>query len=684
MKKRSLVVAVAGLIFALAVPPARAGIGRWTSYGPPAGFLISLAVHPSGRLFLATELINVYASSVESGVYASDDGGRSWFWSGTGMMNERVRAVAVDPEDGNVYAVGMTRFFRSTDQGRTWNVRAQGLSLGEPVLGAGGDLLILVPGEPDTLFLARDKSLFRSPDDGATWQSIDFHPQTAIASILVDPNNGQSLFVGTVQEETNVVDEPIPGGLFHSADGGQTWSEIIKPEEVPFPGSHPPFSFGVLGLAATPASPGTFFALAGTDLFRSTDNGVTWQSVAPAPPPGIGYLYSVAVVPGSPDTVFSIQQVDSNDGYAHVGLYASQDSGTTWTRLDDGTIPPSVHLVVAPDGGLYGLTLDGFARGENGGAHWSHFWVGSGFCGSSATFPSGGLLRWSRDGSRIYSLVGSRLFESNDGGRSWTARSQSFSESCVQLTDVQIDPSRSEALFITTDAGVYRSDDSGMSWTATAPPGDPKAVRSFNTLAITQGVLIGGGLGIERSTDGGRTWQKTLSRYTLSPYGGQLSRYVTRLRVDPKRPQVVYAEVTKENERDPRANERVIYRSNNGGLTWRRLAAGATLVAVDPQMTRTLYLVRNGHLLRSLDDGRTWRAIGSLPEGATYDLLVDRADARTLYAASPAAVFRSTDGGVTWSPFDKGLRGLVRNLLRDPRRPVLYTGAGGLFQIRVP
>jgi hypothetical protein len=146
-RPRRVLLAVVLPVF-LAALPAGAGIGRWTPYGPPSGSLLDLTVHPSGRLLVAAVAANIYAKNVEGGVYASDDGGRSWLWSGTGMGAEKALAMAVDPEDGDLYAVGVTRFFRSTDQGRTWTVRAQSLPLGEPALGEGSDLLTLVPGSP--------------------------------------------------------------------------------------------------------------------------------------------------------------------------------------------------------------------------------------------------------------------------------------------------------------------------------------------------------------------------------------------------------------------------------------------------------------------------------------------------------------------------------------------------------
>ena len=133
-RRRSLVrkqlcrlLAAAWLVSILSALPARAGIGHWDPYGPPAGTVISFAVHPSGRLLIVAEEGHLYARAMESEVHASADGGRSWFWSGAGLGDERMRAVAVDPEDGDVYALGVTRFFRSTDGGITWAPFGSGL-----------------------------------------------------------------------------------------------------------------------------------------------------------------------------------------------------------------------------------------------------------------------------------------------------------------------------------------------------------------------------------------------------------------------------------------------------------------------------------------------------------------------------------------------------------------------------
>jgi hypothetical protein len=64
---------------------ADAQVGRFVPYGPPRGALLDLVAGPRRPALPRAE---------ESGVYASRDGGRTWAWSGAGMGNQAVRALA--------------------------------------------------------------------------------------------------------------------------------------------------------------------------------------------------------------------------------------------------------------------------------------------------------------------------------------------------------------------------------------------------------------------------------------------------------------------------------------------------------------------------------------------------------------------------------------------------------------
>ena len=75
----------------------------------------------------------------------------------------------------------------------------------------------------------------------------------------------------------------------------------------------------------------------------------------------------------------------------------------------------------------------------------------------------------------------------------------------------------------------------------------------------------------------------------------------------------------------------------------------------------TLYIVAADELLASTDDGETWNALGTRPEGYPVELIVIDTAARktvTMYLAlSDNGIFRSTDTGKHWIPVNNGLTG---------------------------
>ena len=242
-----------------------------------------------------------------------------------------------------------------------------------------------------------------------------------------------------------------------------------------------------------------------------------------------------------------------------------------------------------------------------------------------------------------------------------------------QYPDVQIDPSRSGALYASTDGGVYRSNDSGLTWTSTAPRDVRTPYGLSRRWRSMPAAFVGAGCGVERSTDGGRSWRPTLS-CDVRHWDSTFTRFVTRLRTDPQRPQVVYAEVTEESERHPPT----VFPLRLSQQGWRadletprrgfhpdrlRSAEGPDPLSGEEETAVSAQRQRRPHL-ESHRHSRTRRRWG-------FDLLVDRAELRTLYSAGRVDVYRSLDGGATWTPFSNGLRGVRGNLIRDPRRPVL-------------
>ncbi|MEN9935534.1 MAG: hypothetical protein RLZZ387_2113 [Chloroflexota bacterium] len=113
-----------------------------------------------------------------------------------------------------------------------------------------------------------------------------------------------------------------PDGLWRSADGGQSWAQTLETPSIPRSGIGD--TFAVLG-----GNEPTLLA-ASSGLYRSPDNGATWQPAAVEPP--LGGDVSV-IVPASYhiDTAFAGTEAGQ--------VYITTDRGRSWLLLKDG-LPP--------------------------------------------------------------------------------------------------------------------------------------------------------------------------------------------------------------------------------------------------------------------------------------------------------------------------------------------------------
>jgi hypothetical protein len=150
-----------------------------------------------------------------------------------------------------------------------------------------------------------------------------------------------------------------------------------------------------------------------------------------------------------------------------------------------------------------------------------------------------------------------------------------------------------------------------------------------------------------KSTDGGDTWRDTGLGFT------------TALAIDPITPSTLYA------------GGSAVFRSMNAGATWAAANAGLpeTLVSslvVDPVTPSTLYATV-GNIFRSTDAATSWNDTGFYAS----DLVIDPIVPSTLYAGNSDGVFKSTDASVTWEYLR--LRN-IRALAIDPITPSTARG----------
>jgi uncharacterized protein (TIGR03437 family) len=250
-----------------------------------------------------------------------------------------------------------------------------------------------------------------------------------------------------------------------------------------------------------------------------------------------------------------------------------------------------------------------------------------------------------------------------------------------RINSIAIDPRDGRVMFIATpNAGVWRTRDGGTNWT---PVTDNQASPAIGALALDPtnpdtvyagtGDPIGfSGAGILKSTDGGNTWTLTAQPFATG-YGGHR---IASIAVSPTNGQIVLAAVA------PPASGLVsvgIYRSTDGGATWRSALVGPlgyqvifhptdgniAWATLGPDPNPASNPPRTG-ILKSTDAGATWTPIngsgpGALPVSTAFffRLAVAPSAPNTMYASlasstsNPAGIigmYKSTDGGGTWSP----------------------------------
>jgi photosystem II stability/assembly factor-like uncharacterized protein len=232
--------------------------------------------------------------------------------------------------------------------------------------------------------------------------------------------------------------------------------------------------------------------------------------------------------------------------------------------------------------------------------------------------------------------------------------------------------------FGSVGSGVWKTEDAGQTWfnltdkffggtvgAVAVAESDPNVIYAGEGEQTLRN-NVSSGWGVWKSTDAGKTWKHI---------GLKDSRHISRIRIHPKNPDIVYVaamgNLWKPNEM------RGVFRSTDGGQTWKKVlyineTAGVADLIVDPGNPRILYastwnMKRNGYrmdsggpdskLWKSTDGGETWTTLSDkpgMPKGVNGIIGVtvspvnpDRVWAILENSEAPG-VYRSDNGGDTW------------------------------------
>ena len=207
--------------------------------------------------------------------------------------------------------------------------------------------IAIVPEDQSTWYVAVGSGgVWKTENAGTTWSPIfDNEGSYSIGSIALDPNNSNTIWVGTGE---NVSGRHVGygDGVYRSRDGGQTWENmgLANSEHIGMIRVDPSDSNTIFVAAQGPLWSG------GGDrgLFKSTNGGQTWRKVLGD---GLGNtdaddqftgVSEVHMDPRDPNVMYAVswQRLRNvavvMDGGPGTGIHRSEDAGETWRELTEG------------------------------------------------------------------------------------------------------------------------------------------------------------------------------------------------------------------------------------------------------------------------------------------------------------------------------------------------------------
>ncbi len=160
----------------------------------------------------------------------------------------------------------------------------------------------------NTLFTGSGR-VWRTRNDGDTWQAVsDFLDGSAITAMEVARADSSRIYVGTEN-----------GGIYRSVDGGDSWSGDLASTVLP--------ARTVTRLESRADDADVVYATVANfgnrHVFRSADGGLTWVDVDRGELPDAPF-HSIVLPAAHPTRVYAC---------CDVGVFVSDDDGTTWTNL---------------------------------------------------------------------------------------------------------------------------------------------------------------------------------------------------------------------------------------------------------------------------------------------------------------------------------------------------------------
>jgi len=644
------------------------------------------------------------AQSIDEDVYQE----MRWRMIGPFRAGRTVGATGVPGRPAEFYiGVNNGGVWKTTDYGGTWKP-----IFDDQPTGSIGDVAV-APSNPDVVYvgtgeglhrpdLAVGDGMFKSTDAGQTWKHIGLDDAQQIASISIDPEDEDHVYVGVLGHPYGPNEER---GVFETKNGGKSWKRILYVDH----------HTGAMQVIMQPGNPSVLFAdmwshqegpwenaaFSGdeSNLYKSTDGGKNWRIISgglPGVAQGLGRI-GLDISQSHPDRMYAVVSARED-----AGIYRSDDAGESWS-------------IIATQRRLFG-------RG--------------GDFGEIKINP--------KDPNNLF--VGNiASYTSKDGGKTWS--SIKGAPGGDDYHRIWINPDNPSIMLFAADQGATITVNGGATWSSwyNQPTAQLYHVSTDNQFPyhVYGGQQESGAIMVSSRGDGGqisfRDWQGIgadeyayVAPDPLNPdivYGGRVVRFNRRT----GQTQNIAPEAVRSGKYrilrsmplhfspvDPTAlyfATNVLFKTTTGGQTWDIISPD--LSRVKPELTPSIgdfstpemanmarrgviYALGlspinknliwagsdDGRVSLSTNDGDTWTDVtpselGSWEKVSQID--AGHFDEETAYLAINTIrlddmrphIYRTHDGGNSWEEITRGLpeNGPVNVVREDPVRPgLLYAG----------
>lgn len=272
---------------------------------------------------------------------------------------------------------------------------------------------------------------------------------------------------------------------------------------------------------------------------------------------------------------------------------------------------PAPVRALAFDGDALIASGSNLRRSDDGGSSWTALPAPAAIL-ALATHPE-------RPGRLVAGLASGGVALSEDGGRTWEARSEGLPESAIDA--VTVAAGKPDMIYAAARGdGLWKSEDAGQSWSfAMDRPWLASAERDLLALASVDLATGMGGIWIYAGTQAGLTRvPDCFCRWQEVQPGNAMDALVagnappSEAPLPASEPIVALASANTASETLYAALPSGVWTSRDGGVVWSRAAKrSASAVAIHPADEKHVVAVLDGILKRSRDGGASWAALAA-------------------------------------------------------------------------